>query len=135
MTSLSVPFRFDGGKVASTTDNSTIAKQKIIDVLATRNMERVMRPEHGAGISDLLFEPMDPLVFADYKIDALQTVNESVSNALVRDMILDNNAVQYNGNGESTLVVRVVYDVAGEGTTVFTLTFDGTRILTEETPI
>jgi phage baseplate assembly protein W len=135
MKSLSVPFRFDGGKVAYTTDNSTIAKQKIIDVLATRNMERVMRPEHGAGISDLLFEPMDPLVFADYKIDALKTVNESVNNALVRDIIMDNNSVQYNDTEESTLVVRVVYDVAGDGTTVFTLTLDGTRILTEDTPI
>lgn len=135
MKSISVPFRFNGGKVVSTTDNSTIAKQKIVDVLATRNMERVMRPEHGAGISDLLFEPLDPLVFADYKIDALRTVNDSVSNALVRDIIMDNNAVQYNGNGESTLVVRVVYDVAGEGTTVFTLTLNGTQILTEETPI
>ena len=133
MASISVPFRFEKGGVASTSDNSIIAKQKIIDVLATRPFERVMRPEHGAGISSLLFEPMDPLVFADYKVDALKTVNDSVNNAHVRDIMFKDGGVQYNG--ESTLVAQVVYDVAGLGTTVLKLNVNSTKILTEETEI
>ena len=133
MASISIPFRFENGGVAETTDNSVIAKQKIIDVLATRPFERVMRPEYGAGISSLLFEPIDPLVFADYKVDALKTVNESVNNAYVRDIVFQEGGVGYNG--ESTLVAQVVYDVAGLGTTVLTLNVDSTKILTEETEL
>lgn len=136
MKAISIPFRFENGRVASTTDNNKIARQRIVDVLATRSYERVMRPEYGAGISDLLFEPVDPLVFADYKIDALSAVNENVSNAKIKDLIVRTGSlVEYNGNDDSTLVVSVVYDVAGEGTSVFTVTLDSTKILTEETPI
>lgn len=133
MSSISVPFRFENGKVAYTSDNSMVVRQKIADVLATRRYERVMRPEYGAGISDLLFEPLDPLVFTDYKVDALTSVNESVSNAYIKDIIIQEGSLNYNG--ESTLVAQVVYDVAGEGTTVYTLTVDATKILTEETEI
>lgn len=136
MKAISIPFRFENGRVASTTDNNKIARQRITDVLATRTYERVMRPEYGAGVSDLLFEPVDPLVFADYKIDALTAVNDNVSNAKIKDLIVrTGTSVEYNGNEESTLVVSVVYDVAGEGTSVFTVTLDSTKILTEETPI
>lgn len=136
MKAISIPFHFENGKVASTTDNNKIARQRIADVLATRGNERVMRPEYGAGISNLLFEPMDPLVFADYKIDALTTINDNVSNARVKDLVITaGNPVQYNGNGESTLVVKVLYEVAGERASVYTVTVDSTKILTEETPI
>jgi phage baseplate assembly protein W len=134
MRSVSLPFRFENGSVAETSDNPTIAKQRIIDVLATRGYERVMRPGYGAGISDLLFEPMDPLVFADYKLDAVNAINESVTNAYVRDLLIrEGDTVQYNGEGESTLVVRVVYDVANAGTATFTVSVNQDRIITEET--
>lgn len=136
MKSISIPFNFANGRVSTTSDNNAIAKQKITDVLVTRKYERVMRPEYGAGINSLLFEPMDPLVFADYRIDALSDLNTNVSNAYIRDIqIRQGSPVQYNGSDDSTLDVRVVYDVAGMGTTVFTFTVNSTQILTEETPI
>lgn len=147
MKSISIPFRFESapgvtatvgirGTLVDTEDNSTIARQRIADVLATRKYERVMRPEYGAGISDLLFEPLDPLVFADYRTDALMDLNQNVSNARIRDVQVKNpTSMEYNGGGDSTLSVRVVYDVADKGTTVFRFTVDSTKILTEETPI
>lgn len=147
MKSISIPFRFESapgipatgitrGTLAETEDNATIAQQRIADVLATRKYERVMRPEYGAGISDLLFEPMDPLIFADYRTDALLDLNQNVSNARIRDIqVKSPDFMEYNGDGESTLSVRVVYDVADKGTTVFRFTVDSTKILTEETPI
>jgi phage baseplate assembly protein W len=136
MKSISVPFRFENGAVASTTDNDKIARQRIADVLATRSYERVMRPEYGAGISDLLFEPLDPLIISDYKIDAINTLNDSVGNARIRDLrIREGNTVDYNNSGDSTLVVSVVYSVSETGTSTYTLTLDGTRILTEESAI
>lgn len=136
MKSISIPFRFSNGKVAETSDNDTIARQRITDVLSTRKFERVMRPEYGAGISDLLFEPLDPLVFADYRIDALSEVNSNVSNARITDIsVKQGDSVQYNGDTDSTLSVQVVYSVAGKGSSVFRFTVNSNAILTEETPI
>lgn len=147
MKAISIPFRFESspgvpassairGPSASTTDVTSAAKQKIVDVLATRPYERVMRPEYGAAISNLLFEPLDPLIFADYKIDVLKTLNENVSDAYIRDIqIQEGDPMGYNGEGDSTLDVRVLYDVAGQGTDIFSFTVDSTQIITEETPI
>lgn len=147
MKSISIPFRFESsakipasssakGTTASTTDNDSIARQKIADVLATRKYERVMRPEYGGAISDLLFEPLDPLVFADYRIDALADINQNISNAYIRDIQIGQpDVIQYNGTDDSTLNVRVVYDVAGKGTTVYSFIANSTTILTEESPI
>jgi phage baseplate assembly protein W len=136
MKAISIPFRFENGKVASTEDNAVIAKQRIIDVLATSKYERVMRPEYGAGVSSLLFEPLDPLILADYKVDALSEINDNVSNAKVLDIAFQTSGnFVYNTNDESTLVARVIYEVAGIGLSTFTFTVDTTQILTEETPI
>lgn len=146
MKSILIPFRFESspgvlatrtspGSVATTTDNGIIAKQRIADVLATGPYERVNRPDYGAGINDLLFEPLDPLIIADYKIDAIRTINDYVSNAKIRDIRFEEGgSVGYNGNGESTLIVSVVYDVANTGTSTYTVTLGGEQVLTEETP-
>jgi hypothetical protein len=72
----------------------------------------------------------------DYKVDAMSVLNNNVSNANIRDIrIREGNPMEYNSSGESTLVASVVYDVAGEGTSVYTFTVDSTNLLTEETPI
>ena len=134
MKSISIPFRFSKGAIATTDDNSTIARQRIADVLATRAYERVNRPEYGAGIHNLLFEDIDPLVFSDYKIDALDMLNRNVSNARIRDiMIKEGNSIMYGNDGATTIIATVVYDVANTGTATFTVTLDPTTIFTEET--
>jgi phage baseplate assembly protein W len=147
MKSISIPFRFESssgqvatektkGKVVTTTNNSTIARQRIADVLATRRIERVNRPEYGAGISDLLFEPLDELIFADFRLDAINTLNDYVSNAEIRDLqIRTGNPIQYSGDGDSTLVVRVIYHTADTGTSTFTASIGQNTILTEESKI
>jgi len=131
MKSINIPFRFEGGKVPDTTDTGVIAKQRIADVLATRGSERVMRPGYGAGISGLLFEPLDPLVFADYRVDALAAINDNVSIANIRDIrISEGNTTR--SSGDSTLSVSVVYSVPGMGISVYTAVVDSNTILTEE---
>jgi phage baseplate assembly protein W len=144
MKSISIPFRFESnpgvaalpsvqGKTATTTEMSVIARQRITDVLVTRRFERVNIPEYGAGISDLLFEPLDPLIFADYRVDAMMTLNDYVSNAEILDIqVREGTSTQY---GETTLRVRVVYHSADIGAS--TVTFDVTpdTIFTEESEI
>ena len=70
MRSISIPFQFVNGTVYETEDDDKIARQRIVDVLATDKHERVNRPEYGADIRSLLFEPLDPLILSDFRIDA-----------------------------------------------------------------
>lgn len=135
MASISIPFQFVNGKVAETTNNDKIARQRIVDVLATDKYERVNRPEYGADIRSLLFEPLDPLIFADYRIDAISDMNDYVSNAKITDLQIREGNPIYQGSDDSTLVVRVVYRTAATGTSSFVATISGKTILTEESNI
>lgn len=133
MKSISIPFRFEGGEVVTTEDIEVISRQRIADVLATRSNERVNRPDYGANAYSLLFEPIDPLIFADYKVDALQTLNRHVSTAYIKDLIArEAGSVAYNNDGGTTLQLSVVYDVPGNRSSVYTVRLDNTSILTEE---
>lgn len=136
MRSISIPFQFANGKVVETENDDKIARQRIVDVLATDRYERVNRPEYGANIRSLLFEPLDPLIFADYRIDAIKDINDYVSNAKITDLQMrEGNPAYQGGDSESTLVVRVVYRTAAMGTSTFVARIGGTAILTEESTI
>jgi phage baseplate assembly protein W len=132
MRSISIPFQFVNGKVGETTNDDKIARQRILDVLATDKYERVNRPEYGADIRSLLFEPLDPLIFADYRVDAIRDINDYVSNAKITDLQIREGNTSYQ---DSTLVVRVMYRTAATGTSTFVATISGNTILTEESNI
>lgn len=70
MKSIATPFNVVGGRIAAVTDPRRVAEQKIIDVLLTSNYERPTIPDYGAGLQNLLFEGVDELTTADWKVDA-----------------------------------------------------------------
>jgi phage baseplate assembly protein W len=136
MRSISIPFQFANGKVVETENDDKIARQRIVDVLATDKYERVMRPDYGADIKSLLFEPLDPLIFADFRVDAIRDINDYVSNAKVTDLqVREGNPIQQGGDAESTLLVRVLYRTAAMGASTFVATITGNTIITEESII
>jgi phage baseplate assembly protein W len=136
MRSISIPFQFANGKVVETENDDKIARQRIVDVLATDKYERVNRPEYGADIRSLLFEPLDPLIFADFRVDAIKDINDYVSNAKITDLqIREGNPIYQGGDSESTLVVRVLYRTAAMGASTFVATITGNTIITEESII
>ena len=136
MKSILIPFQFANGKVSETENEDKIARQRIIDVLSTDKYERVNRPEYGADIRSLLFEPLDPLIFADFRIDAIQDINDHVTNAKITDIQIREGSPVYQGTDtESTLTVRVVYRTAAMGASTFVATITGNAIITEESKI
>lgn len=136
MRSISIPFRFENGQVASTTDDAVIAKQRIIDVLTTDIYERVNRPGYGLSVNSLLFDPVDPLVFSDFRVDAIRELNDYVSNAQITDLqIRTGNSVIYNGSEENTLVIRVIYRTLDGVVSSLILNLSPDIILTEESTI
>lgn len=87
-TALLAPFSVIGGRIAITTDTTQQVEQKLLNVLTTNRYERVGIPEYGAGVNQLLFEPIDALVSADYRTDAMQELADRISGIIIVDIAL-----------------------------------------------
>lgn len=110
MKSISIPFRFDNGGVAETSDIDTITQNKIVDVLMTVPGERAINVGYGANLKSLLYEPMDSLVFDDFKSDALAAINETLDSGKVMDIAITYpNSPQMAYPEDSTIAVSVRY--------------------------
>lgn len=86
MRSIYLPLQFKNGKIATTTDFDTIVKQKIVDMLAVSKGERVMRPQYGIGAYGMLYTTIDPLVWADFKQEALLAMSDDISGVTIHDI-------------------------------------------------
>jgi phage baseplate assembly protein W len=128
VSAFSLPFRFENGRVAATTDPVRIVNQKIVDVLVTGNLERVGIPSYGAGVYNYVFENFDELIEADIKIDLVREVQTRVSGASVIDVSILQEA-------PSEYVITVYYrtPVSGIETLVFNL--NRPDLLTEESSL
>jgi phage baseplate assembly protein W len=123
MKSISIPFRFtsDSGAVATSSSLNTVVEQNIIDILTTMPGERVMNPKYGAGLKNLLFEEMDELVFAEYRVDAIQELNEYLTTGKVVDLnIVVPETSFYGDDTDTTITVSVKYVVPPFGASVVT---------------
>lgn len=110
MKSIKIPFNYDGGKTNYTESISTIAEQKIIDVLTTGRFERVFNHRYGAGIRRFLFEPIDSLSLSDFVTEAKQDALENISRVEILDIkIIQPDRVVAYGNSETTVGVSVTY--------------------------
>ena len=134
MTSIRVPFSINAsGKVSKAIDPQVIAEQQIIDVLTTDKFERVLRPDYGASAQQLLFEPMDDLVFSEFKMDALQELNRNLTIATVSDIRIRPVSVPVTGDeGQNVLEIWVRYKMLPFTQTSFTFRITAPSYLTEE---
>lgn len=132
MPSIRVPFSIAAsGKVESTTTNEKIIEQQIIDVLSTSEFERVMRPLYGASAVNLLFEPLDELVFSEFKVDALEKLNRNVSGAAVVDMAVEPLEIA----GDTVLSITAKYSMRTGSIKTFSFQVTFPSLLTEESAI
>jgi phage baseplate assembly protein W len=134
MQTLLVPFRFSAtGRIATTSDMKRIAEQQILDVLVTGLMERVMRPEYGANVRRLLFDPMNDLALADAASNARDKCVAFVKVANVLEVRMVPRVV-HDG-----VTVQAVLDVYADYTLppveeVITVHYPLVNYLNEETP-
>lgn len=130
MRAMQVPVSFQNGKLASVSSIDKIIQQKIINVIVTSKRERVMRPEYGAGVYNLLWERMDPLVMAEWKAEALQEIAQNVTGAEIVDIEMSNKEQLASPSNASTLSIRVFYRIPPYR--VATMEFSIGEFLTEE---
>lgn len=130
MKTISIPFNFtsDTGAVNTTDSPNGIMEQHILDILTTGTGERVMIPRYGASIKSLLFEELDPLIFAEYRMDAIQELNDYLTFGKVTDMsITVPNSDFYGDDYNTTLKVSVQYVVPPFDTSVVTFSINNTE--------
>lgn len=128
MKSISVPFSITNGRVSSTSDLATIAEGKIISTLVTTPGERTGVPRFGAGIMQMLFEALDPMVFADFKVEATQELNTRISSIDILNITI----AADKAYGDNVAKVSVVYRLPLGATQVVTFRIVIPATLTEE---
>lgn len=125
MKTIAVPFTIDPntGGVAEVTTTRKAVEQQIIDILSTSTFERVMNSTYGGNVKSLLFEELDPLIFAEFEADSIMLLNENLLLGKVLAVRLRIPQDVLSGDpGSSTIYISVDYTVPPYG--VSTLTFN-----------
>lgn len=130
MKAIKLPVAFSNGSLRTTTDLHQIFKQKIIDVLVTSKQERVMIPEYGVGVYSLLYEILDPLIFADFKVDAIQELSQHVTGVEIVDLRLSSGGSLQSPEDNTTLSITVLYRLPPYQVT--SMTFTVSEFLSED---
>jgi len=108
MDTLDFPYHFDGRGRTATTGSSDHIRDLIEQVLFTAPGERVMRPDFGAGLLTLVFEPNSSTLAATTKFLVQSALQQHLSHLIA---VSDVEVV----NSDATLQVTIRYVVLPEG--------------------
>lgn len=113
MKTILVPFSFTTeGRVGVTNDPVVIVKQQIIDFFTTATHERHGILRYGGNLKSFSFELLDPLVFADYKLDVISEANRQIKGGNIIDMKVYSQNNDAYGFDASTMVIDIKYSVS-----------------------
>jgi len=126
--SISIPFSFTGGRVGITRNYDKIIRQKIVDVLVTSPPERFGIANYGAGVYSLVFEDIDELIAADFRLDAIAELQNRLTGVTINDI-----RVRQNTFNPNTAEITVYYSLPLSRTQSFSFTV--TDVLNEESPL
>lgn len=112
MPTIKIPFSISSsGTVSEVTDAKKAIEQRITDVLVTTKNERTMRPAYGAGMTELLFEPIDDLLYGEFRMDGLDELARSVSGVSIQDLLITPANSAMTDMYETSLYVGVTYRI------------------------
>ena len=119
------------GKFAAIQDIEGIVKQKFVDYLSTSVFQHPMLPMYGANTNVLLYENFDPLVFEEYKLEALQGMQRNIAGVQVLNLAIEGPS---NFN-DSTIRMTVEYQIPTVGRQQAIVTVVLPSDLTEESSL
>lgn len=108
MDTVDYPYRFDGRGRTATTGTSDHIRDLIEQVLFTAPGERVMRPDFGAGLLTLVFEPNSTTLAATTTFLIQSALQQHLSHLIAVSEVLVENI-------DASLQVTVRYVVLSEG--------------------
>lgn len=137
MPSIKTPFSISSsGKVGVTTTAEKIIEQQIVDIMATSSFERVMRPLYGANAMQLIFEPVDELIYSEFKVEALDQLNKNLSGAFVADIqIAAENSPFISDEDANAITITIKYSMKLGTIRTFSFNLALPSTLTEESNI
>ena len=108
MTIMKMPMNIaTSGKLAAVQSIEEIVKQKFIDYLSTSVFQHPILPLYGANTNALLYENFDPLVFEEYKVEALQGMQRHISGVQVLNLRMEGPS----DLNDSTIRMTVEYQI------------------------
>jgi len=116
------------GKLAAIQDIEGIVKQKFVDYLSTSVFQHPMLPMYGANTNVLLYENFDPLIFEEYKLEALQGMQRNIAGVQVLNLAIEGPS-DFN---DSTIKMTVEYQIPTVGRQQATVTVVLPSDLTED---
>lgn len=116
------------GKFAAIQSVEESVKQKFVDYLSTSVFQHPMLPLYGANTNVLLYENFDPLVFEEYKVEALQGMQRHISGV----QVLNLNIEGPSDLNDSTIRMTVEYQIPTVGRQQATVTVVLPSDLTED---
>jgi uncharacterized protein len=108
MPTLDYPYHFDGGGRSAATDEIDHIRDLIEQVLFTSPGERVMRPDFGAGLLALVFEPNSTALAATTQFLVQSGLQRHLSGLIAVDAVSVENI-------DAALQVTVRYTVLADG--------------------
>jgi len=97
------PLHIDTRGRTASVDRSGYIRDLVEQVLFTAPGERVMRPDFGAGVLQLLFEPAGPEVAATAQLLVQSSLQQWLGD------LIDVDEVEFDGSQEGVLSLRVAY--------------------------
>ena len=110
MQTLDHPYHFDGRGRTAATGLADHLRDLIEQVLFTSPGERVMRPEFGAGLLALVFEPNSGTLAATTQFLVQSALQQHLSHLIAVDAVIVENI-------DAALQVTMRYTVLADGTT------------------
>lgn len=94
MRAIDFPFQFRNGQLKTTTSYPEIVRNQIIDSVMTNYRERVMRPNYGADILSLLFDPADELRNSDVSVLIQERLSYMCPRAIIDKVTISTHVIQ-----------------------------------------
>jgi phage baseplate assembly protein W len=108
MPHLDYPFHFDAAGRSAQTQAADHVRDLVEQVLFTSPGERVMRPDFGAGVMALVFEPNDDAMAATTRMLVQASLQQNLAHLIaLRSVTLE--------HAEGTLTVSVAYQLLADG--------------------
>ncbi|SFF76471.1 hypothetical protein SAMN05518801_101346 [Novosphingobium sp. CF614] len=108
MTHIAFPLTFDSGGRSAATGTEAYVRMLIGQLLLTSPGERVMRPEFGSGLRQILFGGSDPSIAIAVELGLQGALNQWLGD------LVEVGQVQVTSD-EATLRVSVAYTLRGTG--------------------
>jgi len=127
MQTLRIPLQLDSRRrLAVSSTGADVMRAQILDMMVTARGERPFRPTYGAGVPEMLFGNIDPIIFKAKEKD----IQNYLSARMVAGVIEEVRLEEKEGEG-NTLIVTVLFRLLPGGE-VYTVSQTFTGLATEE---